>query len=144
MEGSLDAYEQLLGKLSELLPDIAQQIRAEVSPGRQLLAAPSPRSRARRDEPPLLDTSATPYDADTKLTILLTALLTLARSMALTRQFLAETLPGEVITFQSPDDEAFTLTLGDSVAEDVRKLHDSVAAFSNALAIVRDPRTATS
>ena len=106
MEHSGEAYETLIERIRELLPDVAEQIAEEVARGRPVSGL-SPGSRlsggetqyeltaARRQDEPLVsigreDVLPKAYSDDERLTLLIDALVNLAATIGESRTELAD------------------------------------------------------
>lgn len=118
MEGSSEAYDELIESVAERMPDVAAEVRAEVLRGRSV-----PASRIatgdREVRQQLLaeqhlgrinskDVIAEPYDDDGRLILLLEALHTLTASMSAARLTLESfghqhNLHGPYVSFFDPD-----------------------------------------
>lgn len=121
MDGSGEAYELLLERLFEVLPDIATQIAEEVNRGRLVPATSLPRAdmeaRAVRmrdfdtnDRVSKNDLASIPYSDDERLAVLVDALIRTAGTMLGTRKAVSE-LSGasprnSTVTFVDPTTDA--------------------------------------
>lgn len=116
MERSAEAYERLIARLRETLPDVAQQIEDAVAEGQRVEAVKLPAgerlsriadadglaTRISKD-----DLISLPYTGDDRLRLLLTALRTLSHSMLSSREtlndFVAERNLSHELVFRGDD-----------------------------------------
>lgn len=101
MENSGPTYQQLLGRVREVMPEVATQVEEEVARGQRLTAETLPegdrdtRSARMKDAGSRMskeDLIWAPYNNDQRLQLLVDAVLRVASTMATSRAAIAELL----------------------------------------------------
>jgi hypothetical protein len=143
MDGSGEAYQHLMQRLAEALPDVAAQVRDEVARGRVVpsskLSGPEREERETRMTEAKVgrlgkaDVASVPYSDDERLTVLIDALIRTATTMRASREALLG-LASEygydkrVIIFDEPDETArVEVALADEV-QAARQVAETVDA----------------
>jgi hypothetical protein len=121
MDGSGEAYQHLMQRLAEALPDVAAQVRDEVARGRVVpsskLSGPEREERETRMTEAKVgrlvkaDVASVPYSDDERLTVLIDALIRTATTMRASREALFELASAygydrRIIIFDEPDETA--------------------------------------
>ncbi|MEU5850403.1 hypothetical protein [Saccharopolyspora shandongensis] len=117
MEGSQQAYDELIAVVEEKFPDIALQVRDEVARGRQVSALERSRNEQNDFQTAVIekslgritrtDVAVQPYSSDEQILLLLRTLRTLANSMSTSRRAVVELVRNHanrdaVISFTGP------------------------------------------
>lgn len=133
MNGSGQAYQQLIQRVAEALPEVAAQVRDEVARGR--IVAGSKLSSTEREEREIrmleakvgkiakADVVSVPYNDDERLALLVDSLIRVAFTMRSSRQALAELHTGlqtGPVAFEEPDgSERVEVLLSEEVSSSV-------------------------
>jgi len=143
MDGSGDAYQYLIQRVSEALPDIAAQVREEVGRGRVVLGSKLPTTdrhvretrmeRANVGKIGKSDVLSVEYTDDEKLALLIDAVMCLAGTMLTSREAVAhlgDHLDAPLV-FEEPDgSDRVEITLD----QDIGSLSEKVAMVNLLLA----------
>jgi hypothetical protein len=154
LEGSSAAYDQLIELVANDLPDVAEEVRAEIGRGRSVYASHiEPEDRKLRQQ--LLseedlgrirksDVAVESYDSDERLVVLLEALQTLAASMSATRRALGHfgrqhELQSPYVVFVNLDEaEPVRFTTATDIASITGRLDEAAATIGAAVRAVRE------
>ena len=119
MDGSGEAYQLLMQRLAEALPDVAAQVRDEVARGRVVpswkLSTPEREERevrmteAKMGRLAKADVASVPYSDDERLAVLIDALVRTATTMRASREALLELASqygyeDRLVIFDEPDE----------------------------------------
>lgn len=162
MDGSAEAYERLLSRISDWLPEVATQVRAEVGQGTPR-SEPTASDRDWTQESALesftgtvepfkrgTDVSVRDYSADERLAILVDALRTFSATMLESRQVLLQLFHSEEntsdhvairVTFVDPATSESTASLAATDLAETQALVQATQQLTEALdAVAVRPR----
>jgi hypothetical protein len=139
MDGSGEAYQLLMQRLAEALPDVATQVRDEVARGRVVpsskLSTPEREERETRMTEAKVgrlanaDVASVPYSDDERLAVLIDALIRTATTMLASREALLELASRydkTVVIFDEPDEtERVEVALADET-QTARQIAETV------------------
>lgn len=142
MQGSGEAYRQLLQRLEEALPEVARQIREEVARGRVVTGSKLPAQELKTraiimDQENLTrirktDIVSVDYNDDERLALLISSIIRLASTMEWSRKAVAElgaNTAHEVI-FENPDGSE---RIEFSISQDLNTISEVAASVDSTL-----------
>jgi hypothetical protein len=142
MDGSGNAYQYLIQRINEALPDVAMQVRDEVSRGRVVLGLKlsttdrhvreTRMEQANAGKIGKSDVVSVEYTDDEKLALLIEAVICLAGTMLTSREAVAHLRdhPDAPLVFEEPDgSDRVEITLD----QDVNSLSEKVAMVNSLL-----------
>lgn len=145
MEGSGQAYETLIGQVMQLFPEVARQVRAEVSRGIDIPGEEPNSGWYSKPKPKPTEITTRKYSDDERLEILLAALATIARTAIESRQAIAKLLGAAVgqgeenyrITFVDTDTDENIMTMSMAQILQTEEIESVLRGLEQALELVR-------
>ncbi|NNH72462.1 hypothetical protein HLB23_21810 [Nocardia uniformis] len=144
VEGSGEAYETLIVQVSELFPDVAAQIKADVAAGLDIPAEDQRSFVYMKANARSTEITTRKFSDDEKLEILLTALVTATRTAIESRERIAGFFGADAdragqgyrITFASPDTGENLLTVSADQMPPIGEMARALEDLEQALALL--------